>query len=173
MRVVLLLVLSVALVAPSALAQDEELRVHETPLFEVLLPSTFLPDTSVVAEDSWETRINFFIDTASDRMLVITTHTGWSWWQRFKFNRGWGASKQTPHTYTRITPASLRLAEPLASSAGSAFYLESPTSDIAGLEIRGCEDTVCYSISVGDGSAGSDVTAQEFASELSGIQAQR
>ena len=162
MRIAFLSALAVALLLPMAGAQDT--AIHETPRFTVTLPATFKADVHVVPAGGNELRSDYFFDSESQRLVTITTYTGLSWWQRFRFHRGWGASKQTPHTYHRVAPETLGLSPSLTTLAGSAFFLDRPDSDGVGIQIRGCDGDVCYSIGVGDPQAGSDVTPGDLAS---------
>ncbi|GAB5534206.1 MAG: hypothetical protein Rubg2KO_04550 [Rubricoccaceae bacterium] len=172
MRVLLLAVLGVALFAPTAPAQTEDVRVHEIPHLTVTIPASYEVGTHAYPIGGGQSRTSYyFFDSDSQKLVAISTRTGLSWWQRFRFHRGWGVSKQTPHAYHKIAPDALGLSPSVAELVGSAYFLNRPDADGVGIQIRGCQGDVCYSIGVGDPQAGGNATFQDLAPLLAGIEA--
>ena len=170
MRVVLFSALLVALATP-ALAQDTDLRRHEVGPLTVSLPGEFASviegGVSVVEIDGVEIRQALFAAPASDREVGILVYTGQSWLQRFRFKRGYGASDETPHTYSRVDPSTLPLTDSFGRTVGSAFTLTMSNGESAVL-VRGCDGDVCYEVTSAGPEAGAD-TGLKHAALLAGV----
>lgn len=171
MRLLVLAVLCATL-CTSASAQDGGLRIHRVGLLTVTLPAAFesiiAGGTSVVESEGIELRQALFTDPSSGRMVGVLSYTGQSWWQRFRFKRGFGASDATPHTYRRVSPRALPLSDEFGATVGAAFTLETERGESAVL-VRGCDADVCYEVTAGGPSTGRDASGLQFAGLLSGV----
>lgn len=170
MRISLFAVLLLTLAAPgSAQDNDSAFRVGR---LAVVLPSEFasiIPGgVSVIQEGNSTLRLALFSDSASGRIVTVAAHTGQSWWQRFLYKRGYGASNSTPHEYKRINPDLLPLSSVFGETVGAAFTIASSRHGESGVMVRGCDDEMCYQVTAGGPTVNSG-SGLRFARLLSGV----
>ncbi|HEX9952059.1 MAG TPA: hypothetical protein VGB53_09845 [Rubricoccaceae bacterium] len=159
------------LISSTAFAQTPGVASHRFDRLSISLPASFRASTSTPPQerDGVRHHIGVFEDVASGRLVIVTSVSGLSRWQRVTFKRGIGHSGSANYSYDRVPLNSLPLSAGFAELAGVAYTAREAGGGTEGLLVRGCDDETCYEVAVQGPAAGAGARGASFAGLLSGV----